>query len=155
MNIINIIMNNIIQTPSHLALFEKDTNIKPSNIRESMKVNTDRKLLTQQFFGKNNQTILKDIIKKEVEIKSLNDEEYVNMIISNIFMDNTNNHNITITVKELNNIVITKGIQQIKNTLESQKKFISDRNNISIGLQNPIVTSNKIERQLPRSNFIY
>ena len=154
MNIINIIMNNIIQTPSHLALFEKDTNIKPSNIRESMKVNTDRKLLTQQFFGKNNQTILKDIIKKEVEIKSLNDEEYVNMIISNIFMDNTNNHNITITVKELNNIVITKGIQQIKNTLESQKKFISDRNNISIGLQNPIVTSNKIERQLPRSNFI-
>ena len=113
-------MNNIIQTPSHLALFEKDTNIKPSNIRESMKVNTDRKLLTQQFFGKNNQTILKDIIKKEVEIKSLNDEEYVNMIISNIFMDNTNNHNITITLKQLNNIVITKGSNKL-NTLESQK----------------------------------
>jgi len=168
-------MNKIIQTPSHLGLFEKDTNIRPSNIRDSIATNHNRKLLTQQFFSKSNQKKLKDIIKTHVTITSIHDEEHINIIISNIFMDNASNQNITISLEQLNNLVLTIGINKIKHSLQSQKQFINDRNNIggfldnqhttftsltgnktttSSFLQNPIVSSNKIDRQLPRSNFI-
>ena len=146
--------NKIIQTPSHLGLFEKDTNIKPLNIREAMATNSDRKKLTEAFFSNANQTLLKNNIKKQIKISSLHDEEHVNVVISNIFMNNTNNHNISYTIQEINNIVLTNGIEQIKASLSSQQQFLIDRNKIGGFLQNPVVTSNKIERQLPRSNFI-
>ena len=147
-------MNKIIQTPSHLGLFEKDTNIRPANIRESMTTNVNRKELTTRFFSKNNQTMLKNEIKKHVAVKTVHDEEHVNMVISNIFMNCTNNHNITYTLEELNKKIIETGVPQIRAVLESQKKFLHDRNNISFILENPVVTSNKIDKQLPRSNFI-
>ena len=70
-------MNKIIQTPSHLGLFEKDTNIRPANIRESMTTNVNRKELTTRFFSKNNQTMLKNEIKKHVAVKTVHDEEHV------------------------------------------------------------------------------
>tara|TARA_Y100000389_G_scaffold22580_1_gene19308 strand:+ start:298 stop:756 length:459 start_codon:yes stop_codon:yes gene_type:complete len=144
----------IIQTPSHLGLFEKDTNIKPLNIREAMATNRDRKQLTEDFFSNSNQSKLKGQIKRNVQIGSLHDEEHMNVVISNIFMNSTQNHNMSFTVKELNDIVLTKGIEQIKSSLSSQQQFLFDRNNIGASLQNPVITSNKIDRQLPRSNFI-
>ena len=146
--------NKIIQTPSHLGLFEKDTNIKPLNIREAMATNRDRKQLTEEFFSYNNQSFLKGKIKKQINLSSLHDEEHMNVVISNIFMNNTNNHNISFTIQEINRVVLTQGIEQIKSSLSSQKQFLIDRNNIGGALQNPVVTSNKIDRQLPRSNFI-
>lgn len=147
-------MNKPIQTPSHLGLFEKNTDIRPLNIREAMATNRDRKQLTESFFSNSNQTMLKEKIKQRVGNLSLHDEEHVNVVISNIFMNNTNNHNDSINVKGLNDIVLSKGIEQIQSSLSSQQQFLFDRNNIGACLQNPVVTSNKIDRQLPRSNFI-
>ena len=119
-----------------------------------MATNRDRKQLTEDFFSNANQSKLKGQIKRKVQINSLHDEEHMNVVISNIFMNNTKNHNISFTVQELNNIVLTKGIEQIKSSLSSQQQFLFDRNNIGASLQNPVITSNKIDRQLPRSNFI-
>lgn len=146
--------NKIIQTPSHLGLFEKDINIKPLNIREAMATNIDRKQLTDAFFSNGNQSMLKRQIKSKVKLTSLHDEEHMNVVISNIFMNKTNNHNISCTVQEINNIVLTAGIERIKASLSEQQQFLFDRNNIGASLQNPVMTSCKIERQLPRSNFI-
>tara|TARA_Y100000389_G_scaffold162976_1_gene166026 strand:- start:1 stop:498 length:498 start_codon:yes stop_codon:yes gene_type:complete len=141
----------IIQTPSHLGL---NTNIKPLNIREAMAINRDRKQLTEDFFSNSNQSKLKGQIKRKVKISSLHDEEHMNVVIDTIFMNNTKNPNISFTVKELNDIVLTKGIEQIKSSLLCQQQFLFDRNNIGGFFPNPVMDSNKIDRQLPRSNFI-
>ena len=77
----NIPQNKIIQTPSHLGLFEKDINIKPLNIREAMATNLDRKQLTNAFFSSGNQSMLRNNIKSKVNITSLHDEEHMNVII--------------------------------------------------------------------------
>ena len=102
-------MNKIIQTPSHLHLFDRSTNIrKNQDLRESMEINKQRKQLTQDYFSTANINYLKKLKKKLFPKK----EEIINVTISNIFMEYT--VPTMILANDINNVVLTRGVAEIE-----------------------------------------
>ena len=56
-------------------------------------------------------------------------------------------------INDMNNKMLTDGIHEIKSLLVSNNIYINDKNNIYTLMDRPVITSNKIEKQLPRFSY--
>tara|TARA_B100000401_G_scaffold104308_3_gene67610 strand:+ start:9077 stop:9520 length:444 start_codon:yes stop_codon:yes gene_type:complete len=147
-------MNKIIQTPSHLHLFDRSTNIrKNQDLRESMEINKQRKQLTQDYFSTANINYLKKSIKKKLTSGKI-EEEIINVTISNIFMEYTVNPTMIFCLNDINNVVLTRGVAEIESQRTAQTQFLFDRNNIGAFMSLPVATTIKLDKQLPKMNYL-
>ena len=89
------------------------------------------------------------------EISKLLDNKYnlnddvLTFVMTNIYTKNYFINNLN----DMNNKMLTDGIYEIKSLLVSNNKYINDKNNIYTLMDRPVITSNKIEKQLPRFSY--
>lgn len=150
---------NIIQTPSHLKLFEKvKHDNKVHDYRDSMKRSCEQTNFVKVFFSEQN------IKNLESEMNSMMQTKYnykikersrnlVLMVMTNIYNENMA-LNIEMDLAKLNDKVKKEGLNSYYQAMVGQEKFLQDRNNIHGWMSNPEMTSNKIEKQLPKMSFM-
>ena len=76
-------------------------------------------------------------------------EEVLTLVMTNIY---TNNYNI-MNVSDMNDKMLTSGVEEIKSLLVSNAIYIKDKTNTYTLMDRPQMTSNKIEKQLPKHSF--
>jgi hypothetical protein len=144
----NIPQNKIIQTPSHLGLFEQ---IQPNNLsrdyRDSALNAMNEFRISNEYFNVNNIRKINNEIKQKM--KTVIDDEIIHYHMTNVYFNNRT----TSSVEELNKILITD-INAINKSRISHEKYLRDRSLLYTNLDNPKMTSNKIEKQLPQFKFI-
>jgi len=145
----NILKNKIVQTPSHLGLFEQ---IKPNNLSNDYRdcaLNANNELrISTEYFNVNNILKIKNEIKQKMKTV-LVDDEIIHYHMTNVYFNNRK----ASSAEELNKILL-KDINSINKSCISQEKYIRDRSRLYTNLDNPKMTSNKIEKQLPQLKFI-
>lgn len=140
---------NIVQTPSHLKLFDKVTNNdKLYDYRDGLQNKCNRNMLEKQFFSETNIRNLQEIIKKKLNIENIS-YEIITLVMTNLY---TNNYQIYL-IEEMNNLMITEGIISIAKIIKSNNIYNKDKNNMYTLMDRPILTSNKYEKQLPKHSF--
>ena len=76
-------------------------------------------------------------------------EEVLTLVMTNMY---TTNYNI-MNVREMNDKMLTVGVEEIKSLLVSNSIYINDKSNTYTLMDRPQMTSNKIEKQLPKYSF--
>lgn len=149
----------IIQTPSHLHLFEKVIHKnKVHDYRDSMKKSCEQEGFVKVFFSEENirklGRELNSMVQSKYDYKAKEiDKNLVLMVMTNVYNDSIQ-MNIEAGLVKLNQDVLSHGLGQYYQALIGQVKFLKDRNNIHELMIPPQMTSNKIDKQLPRMNFI-
>ena len=141
---------NVIQTPSHLSLFDKTTNRNaPIDYRTGMFNTCERNKLEKRFFNISNIKYLLNKINLIIGNEYNLNEEVLTLVMTNIY---TNNYNI-MNVSDMNDKMLTSGVEEIKSLLVSNAIYIKDKTNTYTLMDRPQMTSNKIEKQLPKHSF--
>jgi len=141
---------NIIQTPSHLSLFDKNpyTN-NPIDYRDGIFNTCERNKLEKQYFNIKNINYLLNNITSKLENKYQINKDVLTLVMTNIY---TKYYFIT-NLSDMNSKMLTDGIHEIKSLLVSNNIYSNDKNNIYTLMDRPIITSNKIEKQLPKFSY--
>ena len=141
---------NIIQTPSHISLFDKNPYSNNTiDYREGIFNTCQQNKLEKQYFNITNiKYLLKKILNK-IENKYKINEDIVTLVMTNIY---TKHYFIT-NLNDMNNKMLTDGIYEIKSLLVSNNIYINDKNNMYTLMDRPLITSNKIEKQLPKFSY--
>ena len=146
----------IVQTPSHLHLFERVKN--QSNVedcRDSMGKAYKRSALVKGFFSQGNKSMLESKIRN-IFLSSYKYRltepisELLNMTMTNIYVNN----NDLLELDELNSIVLSNGSKTMYKSLQSHNQYLKDKNSTYTLMNRPTMTSNKIEKQLPRMSYL-
>lgn len=150
----------IIQTPSHLELFEKVThNDKITDYRDAMGKTCDRQSLVKTFFNKSNIIALEQRLNKLVENKysftvKKSNVELVMMIMTNIYTLKTRDETLKLNLETLNSFVLGEGMETYYQQLLGHEKYMIDRNSRHRLLEHPKNISNKASKQLPKFSFL-
>lgn len=141
---------NIIQTPSHLSLFDKNPYTNNSNdYRDGIFKTCERTKLEKQYFNIQNINYLLNNIASKLENKYKINKDILTLVMTNIY---TKYYFIT-NLNDMNNKMLTDGIYEIKSLLVSNNIYINDKTNVYTLIDRPIITSNKIEKQLPKFSY--
>jgi hypothetical protein len=141
---------NIIQTPSHLSLFDKTINKNtPIDYRTGIFNTCERNKLEKRFFNITNIKYLLNNINSKIGNEYVLNEEVLTLVMTNMY---TTNYNI-MNVREMNDKMLTVGVEEIKSLLVSNSIYINDKSNTYTLMDRPQMTSNKIEKQLPKYSF--
>ena len=141
---------NIIQTPSHISLFDKNPYSNNTiDYREGIFNTCQRNKLEKQYFNITNIKYLLNKILNKLENKYKINEDIVTLVMTNIY---TKHYFIT-NLNDMNNKMLTDGIYEIKSLLVSNNIYINDKNNLYTLMDRPLITSNKIEKQLPKFSY--
>ena len=141
---------NIIQTPSHLSLFDKTNNVnRPIDYRTGIFDTCERNKLEKRHFNISNIKYLLNQIKLKLGKEYNLNEEVLTLVMTNMY---TSNYNI-MNVQDMNDKMLTTGVDEIKSLLVSNHIYINDKTNTYTLMDRPQMTSNKIEKQLPRYSF--
>ncbi len=141
---------NIIQTPSHLSLFDKNPyNNNSIDYRDGIFKTCERSKLEKQYFNIKNINYLLNSISSELENRYKINKDILTLVMTNIY---TKYYFIT-NLNDMNNKMLTDGIYEIKSLLVSNNIYINDKTNIYTLMDRPIITSNKIEKQLPKFSY--
>ena len=140
----------IIQKPSHLSLFDKNPYTNNSiDYREGMFNTCERNKLEKMYFNIKNIRYLMNEISKVLDNKYNLNDDILTLVMTNVYTKNYYINNIN----DMNNKMLTDGIHEIKSLLVSNNIYINDKNNIYTLMDRPVITSNKIEKQLPRFSY--
>ena len=141
---------NIIQTPSHLSLFDKTINRNaPIDYRTGMFDTCERNKLEKRFFNISNIKYLLNKINSKIGNEYNLNDEVLTLVMTNMY---TSNYNI-MNINDMNDKMLTTGVTEIKSLLVSNNIYIKDKTNTYTLMDRPQITSNKIEKQLPRHSF--
>lgn len=138
---------NIVQTPSHLSLFDKvPIQSKSIDYRNSLHNSCERTKLEKEYFSIDNINYLMNKINTKLNNKYIVNYDIVTLVMTNLY---TSNNNIYI-LNDINNIMLTTGFENIKQILIGNNKYLEDKNNPYKLLNRPQLTSIKKEKQLPK-----
>lgn len=150
----------IIQTPSHLDLFEKVIhNDKITDYRDAMGRTCDRQSLVKTFFDKANIIALEQKLNRLVEnkysftVKNSN-IELVMMIMTNIYTCKTRDESVRLNAEILNSLVLSEGVEKYYQHLVGHEKYMIDRNSRHRLMEHPKLMSSKASKQLPKFSYL-
>ena len=149
----------IIQTPTHMHLFERVTPYKKNNdYRDSLRNNCDMSKLANQYFNENNVSNLDNKLKQQTSSKYKytvrQDSENITQIIMKDIYENACKANKIVDVATLNDLTIRNGLDSYYKHVVGQENFLRDRDMRGNFLAKPIITSAKRDKQLPQFSFL-
>lgn len=144
------------QTPSHLGLFEKVTvHENVTNIRDGLKEAGNYTTISNQFYKKENiERIISEIKTHFLQVHNYNvipkHEKLVKIVVNNVFIKT---YGLEENIRKMNMLVVKKSIAEIHENIVGHEKYMKDKNSIQI-MDRGVLTSNKIEKQLPKYNLM-
>ena len=149
----------IIQTPTHMHLFEPVIPYKRNNdYRDSLRKNCDISKVSAQYFNVTNVNNLDKILKRETISKHgytvKQDSSSITQIIMKDVYENACKSQNMVDVSALNEMTVVNGLNSYYKHVVGQENFIRDRDMRGNFLAKPIITSNKKDKQLPQFSYL-
>ena len=149
----------IIQTPTHMHLFEPVIPYKRNNdYRDSLRQNCDISKKATQYFNADNVSNLDKKLKQQTGSKYKytvrQDSGNITQIIMKDVYENACKANKMVDVATLNDLTIKNGLDNYYRHVVGQENFLRDRDMRGNFLAKPIITSTKKDKQLPQFSFL-